>query len=353
VNIGFVSTWCNRGRSVVTRGIREIAAGGGHQTFVLAHPPNEAMAATPADVDDWPLDGVTLASQREIPRREYEAWASACELDVIVCDMNLQLKEIERLRRRGIATVGRFVWERFLPRHARGARRAYDIVYSLTHVEQARYARLGISSPYIPWGVHPSTFADPAPLGDEIRLLYHLGMQGPRKPTATVLRAFESVDDPRLRLVVKAQAQRGDGEVVDTTDERVTYLCEDLSHDAYRALMGSSHVLVAPSRWEGLGVHLYEALGAQVPVIANAMPPIDEVVLDGVNGLLGRSHPQGRDRAGFRVHEPDEADLARCFDEIRRPGRLAALRDGVRRVRDTRPWSATAQAYRELFDRVS
>ena len=43
---------------------------------------------------------------------------------------------------------------------------------------------------------------------------------------------------------------------------------------------------VAPSRWEGLGLHLYEATALGMPIITNDNPPMNEVVRDGENGLL-------------------------------------------------------------------
>ena len=55
-------------------------------------------------------------------------------------------------------------------------------------------------------------------------------------------------------------------------DPRIVEISADLDPDEYAALLGSSHVCLAPARWEGLGVHLYEALALGMPTISNDIP---------------------------------------------------------------------------------
>src|SRR5690242_19142714 len=90
MRIGFVSTWVNRGQSVVTLLVRVVADDAVHETFVFALPPHDAMARR-GDERDWPSDGVTFASRHRPRAREYLRWARAHELDVVMCDMNLHL----------------------------------------------------------------------------------------------------------------------------------------------------------------------------------------------------------------------------------------------------------------------
>jgi glycosyltransferase involved in cell wall biosynthesis len=51
-------------------------------------------------------------------------------------------------------------------------------------------------------------------------------------------------------------------------------------------LLASSDVFVLPSRWEGLPVALLEAMGAGLPVVATHVEGVDEVVQQGLQGLL-------------------------------------------------------------------
>ena len=50
----------------------------------------------------------------------------------MLCDQNYQFAELASLRRRGVRTIGRFVWEHFTADHVDAAREAFDVVYSLT-----------------------------------------------------------------------------------------------------------------------------------------------------------------------------------------------------------------------------
>ena len=50
--------------------------------------------------------------------------------------------------------------------------------------------------------------------------------------------------------------------------------------------LSSANIFVLPSRWEGLPVSLLEAMGMGLPVIATRVEGVEEVVQDGVQGLL-------------------------------------------------------------------
>ena len=158
MRIGIVSKWTASGQAVVARQIRSALDGLGHETFVLARPGSgpRAKAAAEGERDPvWEQPGVTEATAHDIPVAEYEQWAGANGLELILFDENYQWDAVEALRALGIRTVGRFVWEYFAAEHVEPAKRAYDTIYSLTLAERDRYAELGIQSPYVQWGIHP------------------------------------------------------------------------------------------------------------------------------------------------------------------------------------------------------
>jgi glycosyltransferase involved in cell wall biosynthesis len=59
-----------------------------------------------------------------------------------------------------------------------------------------------------------------------------------------------------------------------------------ISEEEKLALLRASDVLPFPSRYEGFGLPLLEAMAAGVPVISTDIPVVDEIVRDGENGLL-------------------------------------------------------------------
>jgi 1,2-diacylglycerol 3-alpha-glucosyltransferase len=358
MRIGICTWWFNRGQAVVGRHLRSALDELGHETFVLARP-TRGGNIRPSFIDRtgvWDQPGVTEASSYEIPVTEYEDWVDANSPEIVFFDQNYQFAEIAAMREMGVRTVGRFVWEAFSPKDVPPARSAFDLIYSLTECERRRYAELGIESPKVDWGCHPELLAiEPRRDPSTVSLIYPGGFMSKRKPFEAVIEAFSRVDDPRLRLTVKAQVERRVRKVrrLVERDPRIEVIWDDLPTSRYLQLFADSDVCLAPSRWEGLGLHLYEATAFGIPIITNDNPPMNELVADGVNGLLVRGIESGTTKSGIAAYEPDVDELAAAVariadDELR--SRLAA---GALELRDRRTWARTVRGYEELIEAVS
>src|SRR5437764_4949462 len=119
MRIGICCYWFNRGQAVVGRQLRSALDGLGHETFVLARP-NRPSSVRPGVVersDVWDQPGVSAASAWEIPARDYLDWARETAVELVFFDQNYGLEAIAQLRRSGVPTIGRFVWEQFAPEH--------------------------------------------------------------------------------------------------------------------------------------------------------------------------------------------------------------------------------------------
>jgi 1,2-diacylglycerol 3-alpha-glucosyltransferase len=360
MRIGIVTKWFASGQAVVSRQLRSIFEGLGHETFVLAKPgkgPRARLDRRPDPV--WDQPGVTEASQADIPEAEYLAWARDNALDAVFCDQNDQFAEIAALRRAAVRTIGRFVWEHFAPEHAGPAREAYDVIYSFTRAEKERYRGLGINSPYVPYGCHPELIA----LGEDVRRnrdgLVHFvvpgSFMGKRKPFAEIVEAFTRTSDPRLRLLIRGQVERKGGRLADAAggDERVVIELEDRPTDEHLRQFASCHVCLSPSRWEGLGLPLYEALAFGMPTITNDAPPMNEVVCDGVNGVLVDSVPWGTAGSGIPAYYPDFDQLTAAIERLADDAERERLGRGALEMRDgERSWERTIEGFAALLERV-
>jgi glycosyltransferase involved in cell wall biosynthesis len=392
MRIGIVAYWFNRGQAVVARQIRATLDGLGHETFVLARPTRKTNIR-PGRIDTegvWAQAGVTTASDYLIPAEEYLAWARDVRPDVVMFDQNYQFDEIARLRHSGVRTIGRFVWEHFAPEHVEPAGRAFDRIYSITAAEQQRYADLGIETPRVRWGCFPDLVSmaesleaergrssadrraaagSPAPPQGEARadrpkrtakpehsvgvvsFLFPGGFMSKRKPLAETIEAFRATRDPRLRLVLKAQVERRSKQVtrmirggsrLGRRDRRIELITADLPADEYMRMFAAADVCLAPSRWEGLGLHLYEATALGLPVITNDNPPMNEVATDGLNGLLVPGIPDGRaPRSGIPAFTPDVTALSAAIERLGDDGLRAELAAGARRRRGELSWERT------------
>ncbi len=355
MRIGICAYWFNRGQGVVARQLRSALDALGHQTYVLARP-TRAGNIRPSFVDRsgvWDQPQITEASAYEIPPAELLRWGAELELELVFFDQNYGFEAIEALRVTGVTTIGRYVWEQFGRQHVEPAKRALDVVYSLTECEQQRYAELGIESPRVHWGIHPELLAYARPRSEQpaaISFFYPAGFLSRRKPVAQVLKAFRKVPGD-ARLVVKGQVERERGTLDRgvARDPRVTVRLEDLPLDEHMRLFASADVCVAPSRWEGLGLHLYESMALGLPVITNDNPPMNEVILSGDNGLLVRGHRRGRANSGIPAYLPSVRGLTAAMRACADPERLAQLRAGVARARGRWGWERTVADYGELI----
>jgi 1,2-diacylglycerol 3-alpha-glucosyltransferase len=359
MRIGIVTKWFASGQAVVSRYIRSALHELGHETFVLAKPgkgPRARLERTPDPVWDQPR--VTEASDADVPAEEYAAWAEENSLDVVLCDQNDQFDEIGALRARGVRTVGRFVWEHFAPEHAESAKSAYDVIYSFTRAERERYRQFGIDSPLLTWGCHPELTVigngierDPA----LVKFVVPGSFMGKRKPFAEIVEAFTRTTDPRFRLLVRGQVDRKAGKLEQAAggDERVVIELEDRPTDEHLRQFASCDVCLSPSRWEGLGLPLYEAVAFGMPSITNDSPPMNEIVVDGVNGICVDSVPWGEAGSGIPAFDPDFDQLTAAIERLGDDDERARLAAGALDLRDgERSWSRTVSDLARLLDRV-
>lgn len=354
MNIGIVSIWCNRGQATVARHIRSIFDGLGHRTFIMARPVRTKTADIPILATDvWMQKDVTNASDHDIPMSEYEDWVKKNSIDAVFCDQNYQFEEMERIRGMGVKTIGRFVWEKFSDKHVKKALRSYEVIYSMTRCEQERYKKMGIDSPKVDWGCHPEITAITAERPkDEFRIFFPAS--GRRKPVGMALEAFGKARLPEnARLILKSQENRSELDLGDydvDSDPRVKWVTEDLEFEDYHKLFASSHICYCPSRWEGLGLHLYEAIAHGVPVITNDIPPMNELITNGFNGILVKSREIGPAKSGIPAYDPVPDDLVRALEEASGGKRLQELIQNTFSRRDEMPWSKTIGQFKHLLE---
>jgi glycosyltransferase involved in cell wall biosynthesis len=360
MRIGIVTKWFASGQAVVSRQIRSALDELGHETFVLAKQGKGPRAQAERTADPvWDQPGVTQTGEADVPESTYLAWAHDNALDAVLCDQNDQFAEIAALRRAGVRTIGRFVWESFAPDDAEPAREAYDVIYSMTRAEQERYRSFGIESPLLTWGCHPElvALADEAErtraADDLVRFVVPGSFMGKRKPFPEIVESFVRVDDDRLRLLIRGQVDRKAGRLEKAAggDPRVVIELEDRPTADHMRQFAACDVCLSPSRWEGLGLPLYEALALGMPTITNDSPPMNEVVIDGVNGLCVDSVLWGEAGSGIPAFDPDFDQLTEAIARLADDAERERLATGARELRDgERSWRQTVEGLASLLD---
>lgn len=300
----------------------------------------------------WAQQGVTAASEFHIPADELVGWAAEHRLDCCFFDQNYEFDAIAALSEAGTKTIGRFVWERFSDEHVGPATDGYELVYAMTRAEQRRYAEMGIEAPYLRWGIHPE-YAGITPHRNErpISFHYHAGLLGKRKPFKEIVAAFSNTTNPDLRLILKAQIERRMKFLHKAVaqDGRLELVLEDLPADQHLQMCADANVCMAPARWEGLGLHLYEAIAFGQPILCNDDPPMNELVTDGHNGILVPSHHDGDANSGIPAKTVEVDALAEAIERLADPKLRSELEAGARERAQQLSWERTVASVGELL----
>jgi phosphatidylinositol alpha-mannosyltransferase len=224
-------------------------------------------------------------------------------------------------------------------RHA-GRRIGVRIAVSERAAQVAR-RRLGGTYRVIPNGVAVERFqtAAPADLGPGTKIAF-VGRLHRRKGFPVAVEAFGALaaGRPDLRMVVVGEgAERSALDRLDPAARaRVAELGARPNADL-PPILAACDAFVAPNTGgESFGVVLVEAMAAGVPVVASDIPGFDEVVTDGVDGLLV---PPGR-------ADVLAAALARVLDDPVLAERLVA---GGRSRAAQFDWSIVAERIEEAY----
>lgn len=376
MRVGIVGYWFNRGQATISRHVRDIVNAAGHHSFVFARPTRATFGGHGSGErhwDVWKQESITLGKSYRPERGEYLSWAKAHRLDAVFFFQNYEFDEIKSLRDSGVKTIGAFVWEDFATNHVDEARRAFSRIYSLTSAEQARYERMGVASEYISWGCHPELLARRGSYSHDGPLVFIGGWMSARKPLGSVLEAYRRTGGSDTPLILKSQRKlrQSDLLVPDSMDEirktrkpphaelkredveekyGVIVIEDDISFDEYLALLSAARALICPSRWEGLGLHFFEAMALGIPVLTSDIDPIRDFVVDGVNGILVSGRDIGQRKNGIPAVEPSISDLSKAIRDLESNVFATNLSFGMCEVAKMRPWTATEDGFLGILE---
>lgn len=246
----------------------------------------------------------------------------------------------------------RFPWGLVGRRTARRARRIISISDAVTRffVERAGFD----PAPFvrIHHGIDPPPAAAPVDRGafglpQDALVIGTVARLTEQKGLDILLRAAESLasTEPRFRLVVVGE---GEDEAALRAQAAGSGLAGVVHFAGFRsdvaAVLATLDAFVLPSRWEGFGIVLLEAMGQGAPIVATRVGGIPEVIRDGETGRL--------------VAPEDPAALADAIADVwRAPDRTRAMVDAARRDLATRFSAArmaeeTATVYNDAIRRA-
>jgi phosphatidyl-myo-inositol alpha-mannosyltransferase len=209
-----------------------------------------------------------------------------------------------------------------------------------------RFAEPRVGGPFeiVPNGVETARFATAEPTGRPSgTTLLFVGRLDRRKGFPIAVAAFGRLarTRPELRLLVAGDGpERSAVEALPTDLRRRVTMLGAVPNEAVPRYHATSDVYVGPAiGGESFGVVLVEAMAAGLPVVASDVPGYDEVVRDGVDGLLV---------------PPGDADaladaLGRVLDD---PAMARRLGETGRARAATFDWSAIVERIEALYEKA-
>ncbi len=177
------------------------------------------------------------------------------------------------VRRLGMHSVGVPMWEWFRGRSPQW--RNCDLFACPNEVCLKVVRSYGFENAVlIPWVLDLARFPARVVRGPARHFVHNAGLIDPddRKGTHEAIAAFQSVRQPDLRLTVRIQK----GEALSPGDSRIHLFSGNLPNPA--ALYAEGDAFIQPSKLEGIGFMVLEAVASGLPVITLNHPPMNEWV---------------------------------------------------------------------------
>ena len=360
MNIGLVTTWFERGAAYVSRQYRQVLESN-HQVFIYARG-GEAYGQGDPNWDDSQVTWgkrLPFVTKSAIDRRDLRQWILRHQIEMVIFNEQDWWPPVFWCNDWGVKT-GAYVdyyTEDTIPFFA-----GYDFLLCNT---QRHYSIFNWHphSFYVPWGTDTRLFwprcVEPLE-SDHVVFFHSAGMSPRRKGTDLIIEAFDRLDD-KARLVIHAQ-QSLERQLPHLTDKikRLVAAAKLICRTETVSPPGLYHlgdVYVYPSRLEGIGLTIAEALACGLPVITTDHPPMNEFVQPPINGrlveveqLIARADGYYWPQAIVRVD-----DLAQAMQfYIDRRGELAQFKKAARQYAEEHlTWARNAAFLPERLEQIT
>lgn len=284
MKIGIVTTWFERGAAYVSKQIRDVLIQQNHDVCIFSR---HFCPVIPKN-SQWNEDFVTRARRQESPmptdinKKEFLAWIEKESIELIIFNEQHYWQPIIWAKEQGIKVVA---YVDYYKEDTVVAFGVFDQIWCNTkrhfsvfkHFPQAKY---------IPWGTDVSTFI---PQGtpedqknDKVTFFHSAGMSPIRKGTDIFIQAAVELAKTTNNFKVLIHSQvflqeylpKLSAEIKSLEDKKLlTVVCETVSAPGLYHL---GDVYVYPSRLEGIGLTIAEALSVGLPTIVTNEAPMNE-----------------------------------------------------------------------------
>jgi len=354
LRVGFVTIWFERGQSYVTKALRDVLKND-FDTFVLARMGGVNGERKQNREGKWHESEITYYPDYRIPPDVLKEWIYNNKLDVVVFNEEYDWNLVFSCKKFGIRTVTymdyyKDEWESLL--------QLYDGILCST-LRSYEMIKDKSKAHYIGWGVDVDLFKPVRETEKKYTFFHNAGWAGInfRKMTPAVVLAFDALskvnNDASLLIHSQAELEKYPAFMQDIvkSNKKIEFLCGTVQHPGYYHL---GEIYVYPTKLEGLGLTLFEALSAGLPVITTDAAPMNEFVKHGYNGLLVNVAKTGKryDNIAFPEAIININDLAYKMNFLSREKEIKKKMSGNARkfILQKCNWKKKKKDITELFD---
>tara|TARA_B110000093_G_scaffold174722_1_gene208287 strand:+ start:2053 stop:3276 length:1224 start_codon:yes stop_codon:yes gene_type:complete len=284
MKVGIVTAWFERGAAYVSKQVRDVLIEQNHEVFIFCR----HFCPEIPDGSQWNESFVTRAKRQESPmptdinKREFLRWIARENIELIIFNEQHYWQPVIWAKEYGLKVVA---YVDYYKENTVSAFGIYDQIWCNTRRHFSVFEHLPQAT-YIPWGTDVEIFSPQKKSNDQVSetvtFFHSAGMSPSRKGTDILIRAATELAKKASNFKVLLHCQVAlEESIPKVTDEIkelenkgiLTVVCETVSSPGLYHL---GDVYVYPSRLEGIGLTIAEALAVGLPTIVTDEAPMNE-----------------------------------------------------------------------------
>ncbi|EWH14544.1 glycosyl transferase [Cellulophaga geojensis KL-A] len=291
MRIGIVTTWFERGAAYVSKQYKEVLEKE-NDVFIYARGGEEFAIKDPL----WNKGNITWGKQfknstrTKIDLKDFRNWVLSNELEIVIFNEQHEWSPVIECDKMGVI-IGAYI--DYYKKETVPFFHLYDFLFCNTQRHYSVFKN-HFQAKYFPWGTNtdlfiPNEFIEIADK-DCIQFFHSAGMNPFRKGTDFVLRAAHSIITENFKLIIHSQVSLYQffpennliiNELIKA--EKLQVIDETISAPG---LYKFYDVYLYPSRLEGIGLTVPEAISCGLPTVTTDQPPMNEFVKKDISGRL-------------------------------------------------------------------
>ena len=285
MRVGIVTTWFERGAAYVSKQYKETLEKQGCDVFIYVRGGECYEENNPI----WDSDKVYWSRKEKFLNSTYTSckellsWTKRNKIDVVIFNEQSWLKSVITLKKNNIK-VGAYI--DYYTEDMLNTFLIYDFLLCNTVKHYSAFKDLHPYAYYIPWGTDISLFntRNQRNRSDRVRFFHSAGMSSYRKGTDLLIESYlklDSNEQENCHLIIHAQTDPFIG-LTELNNKKIKELIKvgnvTLIEKTVTApgLYHLGDVYVYPSRLDGIGLSITEALACGMPVIVPDNGPMNE-----------------------------------------------------------------------------